>query len=66
MVEEIVLVVYDVPVAKEEPPVARLYQLMVPALEAAALNTTAPEAPQTEPGVVDVILDNGGVVTGVK
>ena len=41
MVVVILGVVYDVPVAKLVPPVAALYQLIVPAL-AAAPNTTVP------------------------
>ena len=47
-------VVYDVPVAKLVPPVAALYQLIVPALAVAA-NTTVP-VPQRLAGVFAVMV----------
>ena len=47
-------VVKDVPVPSELPPVDPAYQLIVPA-DAVAPNVTVPD-PQTEPGVVPVIV----------
>lgn len=47
-------VVKDVPVPNEVPPLATSYQLIVPALAAAA-STTVP-ASQREAGVVDVMV----------
>ena len=46
-------VVYEVPVPRDEPPVAAAYQLMVPA-DAVALSNTVP-VPPLLPSVVDVI-----------
>jgi hypothetical protein len=48
-------VVNDVPVPSEMPPVDPAYQLIVPA-EAVDPNVTIPD-PQTEPGVVPVIVE---------
>ena len=55
-------VVKDVPVPSEPPPVGPAYQLIVPA-DAVAPNVTVP-VPQTEPGVVPVIV--GMVLTVAK
>ena len=58
---EIEGVVYDVPVANEDPPVLAPYQLIVPALDVAP-RVTVP-ASHTEPGVVPVILGLDVTVT---
>ena len=60
MLEEILGVVKDVPVPKDEPPVDAAYQFNVPAL-AVALNVTVP-ASQRPVGVVPIIV---GVVSTV-
>ena len=57
---EILGVVYDVPVAKAVPPVDAAHQLIVPAL-AVAERASVPE-PQTEAGVVPVIVGNAVTV----
>jgi hypothetical protein len=54
VVDEILGVVNDVPVPKDEPPVDAAYQLIVPAL-AVAPKVTVPE-PHLEFGVVPVIV----------
>ena len=54
MVVLILGVVNEVPVPSDVPPVEAAYQLMVPA-EANAPSVTVP-VPQTEPGVVPVIV----------
>ena len=54
-------VVYDAPVAIDVPPVAALYQLIVPAL-AVAPNTTAP-VPQRLAGVLAVMVGIAFTVT---
>jgi hypothetical protein len=48
------------PVPNDEPPVAALYQLIVPAL-AVAPRSTVPE-PQTEPGVVPEMVGMGLII----
>ena len=47
-------VVNEIPVPSDTPPVAAAYQLIVPA-EAVAPRVTVPD-PQTDPGVVPVIV----------
>jgi len=59
-VEEILGVVYEVPVPREEPPVEAAYQLIMPEL-AVAPNVTVP-VPQRLPGVVDVMVGSGLIV----
>ena len=54
VVAEIDGVVNDVPVPTKVPPVRASYQLIVPA-DAVAPNVTVP-VPQTDPGVVPVIV----------
>ena len=53
-------VVYEVPVANDEPPLEAAYQLIVPA-DAVAPRETVPEL-QTEPGVVPVIVGTALIV----
>ena len=55
--EEILGVVNEVPVPREEPPVEATYQLIIPEL-AMAPNVTVP-VPHRLPGVV-VVMDGGG------
>jgi hypothetical protein len=52
VVEEILGVVKEVPLPKEDPPAEAAYQFKIPAF-AVALRTTSP-ASQREPGVTDV------------
>jgi hypothetical protein len=54
-------VVYDVPIVKADPPVEAAHQLIIPA-EAVAPRFTVP-VPQTEPGVVPVIVGIALTVT---
>ena len=58
--EEILGVVNEVPVPREDPPVEAAYQLIMPEL-AVAPNVTVP-VPQRLPGVVDVMVGSGLIV----
>jgi len=59
-VEEILGVVNELPVPREDPPVELAYQLIIPEL-AVAPNVTVP-VPQRLPGVVDVMVGSGLIV----
>ena len=61
VVEEIGIVVYEVPVPNEVPPLETLYQLIVPE-EDVAPKVTVP-GPQTDPGVVPVMVGTSVTVT---
>ena len=58
--EEILGVVNEVPVPREDPPVEAAYQLIMPELDVAP-KVTVP-VPQRLPGVVDVIVGSGLIV----
>ena len=58
--EEILGVVNEVPVTREDPPVEAAYQLIMPELDVAP-SVTVP-VPQRLPGVVDVMVGSGLIV----